>query len=101
MDGLNGTGNVRVDSEHGADSRHGFLVAHEFVRYWDAELQYFQLRVTSLLDVSVHVHFVIECLVMLDDETLERSILITLKLVEKVLTRCIWEHLLLKGQGLL
>ena len=101
MHHLDGAGNVCVDSVHGAHFLHSVLIAHEFVGNWDAELQHFQLRVTSLLDVSVHVHFVVVCLVMLDYETFERSVLVALQLGEEVLARCVREHLLLQSQSLL
>ena len=101
MDDLDGARDVRVHSIHGGHLLHRVLVAHELIGYGNAEFQHFQLRVTSFLDVSVHVHFVIECLVMLDDESLERGVLIALKLREEVLSRGVWEHLVLQSESLL
>lgn len=79
---LDRTWNVSIDSVHRAHFLHSVFIAHEFIWDRNAEFQHFQLRVTSLFDVAVHVDFVVKGLVMFDDETLEGGVFVALELVE-------------------
>ena len=79
---LDRTWNVSIDSVHRADLLHSVFIAHEFIWDRNAKFEHFQLRVTSLFDVAVHVDFVVKGLVMFDDETLEGGVLVALELVE-------------------
>ena len=53
-----------------------------------SELEHLQLGITSLLNVSVHVHLVVVGLLHLNDETLECSVFIAIELSQKVLRAC-------------
>lgn len=46
---------------------------------------YFQLRISSFLNIAVHIDFVIESLVMFDNETFKRGILIAIQNVKQIL----------------
>ena len=101
MNNLNCAWNVWIDSIHRAHLLHSVFVAHEFIRDRYSELEHFQLRVTSFLDVAVHVHFVVERLVVFDDEALERSVLVALELAEQILGGRHFLHFINKRKCLL
>ena len=48
---------------------------------------YFKLRVTGFLNITIHVNFIIERLVMLDNETFESCVFVAVQLTKEILDR--------------
>ena len=65
---LQGSRDIRVDSEHASESFHALLVRQESKRNRRSKLQHTQLNIASLPNITVHVYFVVELLLTLDDE---------------------------------
>jgi hypothetical protein len=85
MDGLHGPGDVRVHAHHAAHLAHFLFVVEHLVGNGDAKVQDTQVRGTCFLDVAVHVHLVVEHLVVLHDETFKSGVLIALQRLHQVL----------------
>ena len=50
-------------------------------------MTYFELRITSLLNVTIHVDLIVKSLVVFDNETFKCCVFITIELHEQLLHR--------------
>ena len=58
-------------------------------------MTYFELRITSLLNVTIHVDLIVKSLVVFDNETFKCCVFITIELHEQLLYRSqLWFFLL-------
>lgn len=99
MDELERTRDVGVDSKHGANLLHTVFVLDHFKRNRDAKLKHLELRVAGAFDVTVHVDFVVEVLVVLHNEAFESCVFVAFELLVQALSRCQGLVLVLNHQG--
>lgn len=86
---------IEVNSKHRPCLFHCVFVCDEIIGDWHTELQYAQLDITCLSDVSVHVNLVVEKLLVLYHKTFVGSVFVTLQRVEKFL--CYGQNVVLFG----
>ena len=58
------------------------LISDVIVRDWNAELKNSQLDVSRLANVAIHVNFIVEHLLVLDNKAFICSVFVAVKLLE-------------------
>lgn len=85
MNKFQSTRNVSIHSMHRSNASHRVFVLNDFKRNWSTKLKHFELAVSGLPNVPVHVDLVVELLLVLDYEGFEGSVFVAFQIFEKPL----------------
>jgi hypothetical protein len=81
-------GNVLVDAEHAPSKLHLLFIFHEFKWNGRSKLKHLKLTVSGLLNIAIHIYFIVVVLLQFDNEGLKRRVPVTVEGLHQVFCGC-------------